>query len=235
MLKTYVIHVSDDTKRERHIKSQIKGQDLEVVFITEGDKKDLSKQVLETYFTGNRKNVTNSTSCVYKHILAYEQIVENKEPLALVLEDDIIFYRNFSTYLPKFIAEIYQRDLSQCIVSLEDSMLTYIKRSKRIEGIYLYPQKTGRYAGAYLIDLKGAKAILAMIEQEKCSIPMDWYHDYCSKKERLNIYWAHPTIGVQKSMIGSMSTLIDNKTSGIFKILSFYIQRVYKRLLYNLR
>ena len=232
---TYIIHVSDDYERKEHMNSQLEGKDLDVEFILEGDKKDLSEEVLSAYFTGWRKNVSNSTSCVYKHILAYEKIVENNDDYALILEDDIVFYRGFSEYLQKFINEIKTDGLHNYIVSLEDSMLVYVKRSERIHNKYLYPKDRGRYAGAYLIDYAAANNILQLIKNEKCSIPMDWYHDECAKNEVLNIYWSQPTIAVQNSHTGSMATLLDGKTSGTFRILSFYIQKTYKRIRSNLQ
>jgi len=234
-MKTYIIHVSDDYERERHMNSQLEGKNLDITYIIEGDKKDLSKKVLSTYFTGNRKNVSNSTSCVYKHILAYEKIVKDKTEVALVLEDDIIFYRKFPAILNKIKDEIKRKNLEGFIISLEDSLLMYINKSERVKDQFIYPKEKGRYAGAYLIDLKAAKNILKLINDEKCHIPMDWYHNYCKKRNLVNIFWSQPTIAVQKSMTGSMATLIDNKSSGVFRIISFYMQRSYKRLLYNLR
>ena len=234
-MKTYIIHVSDDYERERHMNSQLEDKNLDVTFIIDGDKKDLSEKVLSTYFTGNRKNASNSTSCVYKHILAYEQIVKDKAEVALVLEDDIIFYKNFSDILGKITAEIKKDNLEGFIISLEDSLLRYINRSARIKNKFIYAKEKGRFAGAYLIDLKAANNMLELIKEEKCHIPMDWYHNYCQQKNLVNIFWSQPTIAVQKSMTGSMSTLIDDKTSGVFRVISFYMQRVYKRLLYNLR
>jgi len=234
-MKTYIIHVSDDYERERHMNSQLVGKNLDVTYIIDGDKKDLSNEILSTYFAGNRKNVSNSTSCVYKHILAYEKIVIDKAEVALVLEDDIIFYKNFSHILEKITAEIKRENLEGFIISLEDSLLRYINKSERVKNKFIYPKEKGRFAGAYLIDYKAAKNILELIKDEKCHIPMDWYHNYCQQRNLVNIFWSQPTVAVQKSMTGSMSTLIDNKTSGIFRIISFYMQRVYKRLLYNLR
>lgn len=234
-MKTYIIHVSDDLERERHMNSQLEGKNLDVTFIIDGDKKDLSEEVLTNYFIGNRKNVSNSTSCVYKHILAYEKIVEAKVEVALVLEDDIIFYKNFSSILEKIIAEIKKENLEGFIISLEDSLLRYINRSARIKNKFIYPKEKGRFAGAYLIDIKAAKNILELIKNEKCHIPMDWYHNYCQRRNLVKIFWSQPTITVQKSMTGSMSTLIDDKNSGIYRVISFYMQRAYKRMLYSLR
>ncbi len=235
MIKTYVIHVSDDYEREKHIKAQLAGQPLEVEFILEGDKKDLSEQVLEAYFTGNRKNVSNSTSCVYKHILAYEKVMANKDQLALVLEDDIVLYKNFARVLPAIVAEINRESLQGFIVSLEDSMLKYIPRSERLSNKYLYSRDYGRYAGAYLIDYAGAETILKRIRKEKCAVPMDWYHDDCARQGLLKIFWSQPTIAIQRSHTGSMATMLDQKASGFLRVVSFYLQWGYKRLLYFLR
>ena len=234
-METFVIHVTDAFEREKHIKQQLLKVKLDAEFVLEGDKTDLTTQVLSTYFTGNRKNVTNSTSCVYKHILSYKRIVDNKIELALILEDDIIFYADFQNNLASIIDELKKEGLSNFIISLEDSLLQYINRSERLKNKMIYPKNYGRMAGAYLIDYEGAKGILEEIVDTKCHLPMDLYHNERVKAGALNIYWSQPTIAVQGSLKGSMATLIDNKTSGFFRVISFAMQRVYKKMLYYLR
>lgn len=234
-MKTYVIHVKSALERERHIKKQLSNVGLTAQFILEGDKSDLTKKVLDEHFSGNRKNVSNSTSCVYKHILAYKEIVENKIEIALILEDDIFFYKNFQPLFNKIIQEAKKENYQSFIISLEDSLLEYVKRSERIKNKYTYPKKYGRMAGAYLIDYKAAKSILDEILDNKCHLPMDFFHNSHAKKGKLNIYWSQPTIAIQGSLKGNIPTLLDDKSSGFSRVISFFLQKWYKRMIYNFR
>ncbi|UCH82237.1 MAG: glycosyltransferase family 25 protein [Nitrospiraceae bacterium] len=234
-MKAYIIHVSDAYERERYIRSQIADKNLDCSFILYGDKKDLSEEVLEKYFAGEMKTVVADTSCAFKHILSYEEIIKQGNDIALILEDDISFYLNFNDTFDKVIKDIKQQGLRNFIVSLEDSYLKYVKGSERKKGTYVYPKSYGRTAGAYLIDLQGAKSIIDQISKNKCHLPIGWFHNHCSKNKVLNIYWSHPVMAIQGSLDGTIRSLIDNKKFGVKRVLSFKLQRLYKRLLYALR
>lgn len=234
-MKTYIIHVRDAYEREQHIKNQTEGKkNLNTSFILDGDKSDLTPEILNKYFKGSMKIVSNATSCAYKHILAYEKMIEENEDFAMILEDDISFYSSYDL-LDKIIIEIKQRKLTNFMLSLEDSILRYIPRSKRKKGLYVYPHHKGRLAGAYLIDLQTAKKFLTEIEKNKMGVPVDWFHNECIKKGLVNMFWSQPPLAIQGSLDGSIESLIDNKKIGIFRKFSFKFQRFYKRLLYNLR
>lgn len=229
-MKTYVIHVSTAVERRAGIENELKGKNFDTSFILDGDINTLDKSRLNTFFTGKMREAKPSTSCSFKHILAYQEIVKEKHQIALILEDDIRFYSNIHL-LNKILTEINHRDLSSFMVSLEDSRLKYIPRSKRKEGLYLYPEKSGRMTGAYLIDYEGAKRILAHLEKEKMNVPIDWFHNQCIEKNIIQMFWSQPTLAVQGSLEGSIKSLIGKVRFGFLKVLSFRAQRTYKRLI----
>jgi len=234
-MKTFVIHVSDDFLREKHVKSQLAKTNLAPSFMLKGDKLDLSENVLSKYFAKDMKDVSSTTSCAYKHILSYEDIVKNQSQYALIIEDDIIFYNKFNRSINLIIDEIKKKEISNYIISIEDSLLKYIDGSKRVTDQLLYPRQEGRMAGAYLIDFNAAQNILLEISNQRCDCPIDIFHNHCSKKGLIDIYWAQPTLTLQASLEGSLATLIDDKKSGFFRIISFTIQKFYKRTIYRLR
>jgi glycosyl transferase family 25 len=232
---TFIIHVSTAIERERHMLQQISGRNLSYQFILDGDKDQLNEKILEKYFSGNMRQISNGTSCAYKHILAYENMIENNIEQALVLEDDIELDANFEDFLGKIYDEIDRNNISNYLISLEDSNLKYVKGSERKHDQILYPKKMGRMAGAYLIDLKAAMNMVHEINQHKCSLPIDWFHNLCSEKKILNIWWAHPAIACQGSLSGSIKSLIDDKPANYFRRLSFKLQKFYKKIIYSLR
>lgn len=234
-MKTYIIHVSTALEREKHIKTQILDKGLEAQFINEGDIKDLTENILQTYFKGGMCVPQAATSCAYKHLRAYEYMLEQHIELALILEDDIILHQNFEAELKHIQAEIKTTNIQAFFISLEDSDLRFIKKSTRLKNTRLYPQPTGRTAGAYIVDLEAAKRILEKIKTTKCDLPIDWFHNLCASQKSIEIFWAHPTIATQGSLLGSIKSMIDNKPAHIWRILSFRLQRWYKKILYNLR
>ena len=231
-MNAYIIHVSDATEREKHINSQLKGKNLEAVFVCEGDKKDISKTILETYFSGEMAKVNATVSCAYKHLLAYNKMLENNNKIALVLEDDIYFYDNFEIILEELLHEIKHRNLDNFLLSIEDSTLTYVPNSKRKKGTLIYSAKSGRTAGAYLIDRKAAENILLNARNNKIDLPIDWFHNLCTDQKKINMYWSHPAVACQGSLDGSIPSLIDDKKFGFLKIWSFKVQKVHKQFLY---
>ena len=233
-LKSFIIHVSSAVERRKAIEKELADKDFDLVFVLDGDIASLTPSRLSTFFSSEMQKPVASTSCAFKHILVYQEMLRDNIPLALVLEDDIRFYSNVKL-LSNIRDEITNRALHKCIISLEDSRLKYIPKSMRTKGTLLYKEKSGRMTGAYLIDYAAAKSILEYIEIEKVNRPIDWFHNQCITNNVIDMYWAQPPIAVQGSCSGSMTSLIGKGQTGIFKVLSFKFERIYKRLLYFLR
>ena len=49
-MKTFIIHVSNDYEREKHIRKELENKELDTEFINEGDIADLSEIILGKYF-----------------------------------------------------------------------------------------------------------------------------------------------------------------------------------------
>lgn len=233
-MKTYIIHVSDAFEREKYMLNTLKGKGLDIEFILDGDKKKLTPLIINTYFSGELLPVSAGTSCAYKHVLAYQKIVSGSDDVAMILEDDIRFYNN-DNKLNELMLEIKNRKLENFIISLEDSTLKYIPKSKRQKGRMIYRANFGRCAGAYFIDKKGAQSLLDCLAEKKMDRPVDWFHNFCQENNKIGIYWSQPALAIQASIDGSMPSLIDNKKVGAARRIFFRLQKSYKKLIANLR
>ena len=162
-------------------------------------------------------------------------MLEDNIDFAIVLEDDIYLRRNFEINIHKIVDEIKSRSLSNYLVSLEYSNLEFVKNSEIEKDKLLYKKDKGRLAGAYLLDKIAAKNMIYELEVNKCSLPIDWFHMALARKNIINIYWTKLNLSRQGSLDGSIRSLIDNKSVGVFRIISFNLQYIYKRLLYMLR
>ncbi|MEL7145840.1 MAG: glycosyltransferase family 25 protein, partial [Bacteroidota bacterium] len=145
ILKTYVIHVSDDHLRADHIEREFKGKISDYEFVNEGDISDLNDDILQQFFhvSLHGMNKPNEVSCTYKHLLTYQKVLNNTENSCLILEDDIVLYPNFLGETAAILEEVKSRKLQNFIISLEDSTNQFIKRSERIKKQLLYPKERG--------------------------------------------------------------------------------------------
>lgn len=204
-------------------------------FITDGDKKDIDGTILNKYFTGELMPLNNATSCTYKHFLAYKNMFEEDVDFAIVLEDDIFLKTNFENNIIKIIDEVKSRDFSNFLISLEYSNLEFVKNSEMDKDKTLYRKYKGRLAGAYLLDKFAAQNMLNELEVNKCHLPIDSFHTILVRKDAINIYWSKYNLARQGSLDGSIPSIIDNKSVGLFRNISFNLQYIYKRILYKLR
>jgi glycosyl transferase family 25 len=234
-MQTYIIHVKGNEKREKFILSEVTKKGLNYEFILEGNKEDITPELYEKLFAKNVQNLPSVASCAFKHMKAYERIVKNNLPYALILEDDITLYDNCNATLNKIIEEIEKRQLKNFLISLEDSQLEYIPRSELVKNQLLYQKEYGRMAGAYLLDYQAAKTILEFVATNKLAMPIDWLHNFLAADNFLTIYWAEPVIACQGSLNGKMLSLIDNKQQGWLRQISFFLQRHYKKAIYYFR
>ena len=67
--------------------------------------------------------------------------------------------------------------MKKFLISLEESNLKYVRKSERKEDSLLYKKPIGRMAGAYLMDTICAQALINEIENNKCNLAIDWFHN----------------------------------------------------------
>lgn len=227
-LNVFVIHVRGAIEREENIRHELKKHNLSFEFILDGNKEDITTGILNQYFSGQMHEKSARTSCAIKHIFAYQKIIDKKIPYALIFEDDIELKKNFRDVIQKIQKEYQARNLSNFIISLENSGHNYVKKQELVKGQILYKKKHGRCAGAYIIDNLCAQNMLDIIKNDKCSLPIDWFHNAISEENKINIYWSFPHIAVQGSHNGKIASLIDNKPKGWFRSFLYYCQTLIK-------
>lgn len=230
MIKVYVIHVKGAKTREKHIRKEMQRFNIDFEFVLDGNKESITPLQLNTYFAGEMHEISARTSCAIKHIFAYEKMVKNNDEQALIFEDDIVLKKQFNTVLPAILNEIKTKNLSNYIISLENSGHNYVKKREIIAGQYLYQKDKGRCAGAYIIDKKGASNLLQKLYTEKCDLPIDWFHNKTIKEKQIQSLWAHPYLAEQGSHNGKIKSLLDDKKYGWFKRFVYFFQRIFRPL-----
>lgn len=199
-------------------------------FVTEGDPSLFSQSVLDKYFIGDIGSILRPgiLSCTLNHFIACEKVVSENLAYALIFENDPFFLPNFNKYLPLIIEEL-QSLPPGFIISLENSTLRFPSYFQTSKGQYLYKAKSGRMAGAYIIDQKGAQSLLEFTKTHKCNNVIDWWHNTLSDQGRLTIFWAQPPIVEQGSHNGKLQGRISTKNKSALRALAWKIQKTYKQ------
>lgn len=235
-----VIHVRGNEERKRYVESQISALNMPYAFINDGNKEDLTPEIIERYFADNGEKDTMygvfpRTSCAYKHILAMQYIISHNLEGALILEDDIRLKSNFTDVFARSMDELKaEHDGEACIVNYEESSLMLVPRSHRRKGKVLYRAERDRFAGCLYISRAAAEAIMNYITEHKSRYTSDVLHYHLIRKGVITYYWSHPCIACQCSCDGSMPTMIPTKPRP-YKRLKWFYKKVYKHILYFLR
>jgi glycosyl transferase family 25 len=240
-IKGYIIHVKSAKERYNHIIKQIANLSIQFDFVLEGDKEDLTTQIIADNFKDYLAVPCGAASCAYKHFSVLRDMIQNNIPYGLILEDDILLDKTFEKAVFKALEEIKERKIRKFYLSLEDSLLRFVKGSlrKQAQSVYKITRdeygkdyNTTRCAGAYIIDLQGAKSVIKEIAENKCGLPADIFYEYCVANDIVDLYWLHPTIASQGSQSGSVNSLLADSRRGR---ISYFLQKKYKQFLWRLR
>ena len=226
----YIIHAKTGYElHENRIKTIFGGLGLDYEFVTDGDPSLFTDNLLSRYFCGEIKSKlkTGILSCTLNHILSYERIIRDKNRYALVFENDPFFTGDFVKEI-ELIAKEADTLLPGFIISLENTLLEFPHYSVIKKNKYLYPVDHGRFAGAYLIDLKAAQDILVHLKTTKCCTAIDLWHNTLIDSGVTKMYWAYPAIIEQGSHIGMMSSTISSKQKNVFRRIKWLSQKYYK-------
>ncbi|MBQ9230543.1 MAG: glycosyltransferase family 25 protein [Prevotella sp.] len=239
-IQVLVIHVRGHEDRRRFIQKQLDKLGFPYEFILDGNVEDLTPEVLDRYFIDNGKPDTMygsfpRTSCAYKEFLAYKYILDNNLEGALILEDDIRLFDNFTNLFLKSIDEYTEEHSEESfIANYEESSLLLVPKSRREKGKILYPAQRDRFTGCYYLNCKAAECILSYVNRNRCDIPLDRFLSKLIEMGLIQYYWSHPCLACQCSADGSMPTTIPTKPRP-WKRLKWFYKRIYKHLLYYFR
>ena len=231
----YIVHAKEGYEiHEQRIKETFSQLNLDYELVTDGDVSNFNEELLQKYFCGNIESVLSKgvLSCTLNHILSYEKMIKNNNKYALIFENDPFFLGDFLTKIKRVANEANSLEPG-FIISLENTTLRFPDFRKVKKGKYLYEASYGRAAGAYLIDLKGAKDILENLKTEKCCQVIDWWHNTLISKKIIKMYWAHPAFVEQGSHNGSMSSTISSKSKSGARRFRWKAQKFYKMYIYR--
>lgn len=230
-IKYYVIHNLEKGRYENTISLLQKyGVLLEdVTFINHPNKNELSYEIKKKSVQKNSNIKDGWISCSYKHYLALEKIVNNKDEYAVIMEDNIgDFFEDIPTRLKKYQEELpedwdvvydsvwgdYEAMNEEAIIS---NKLIYSKSNKitrNIDGKIISHGGT-RAAQFYFVNKKSAKKLYDNFIPFNHSADM-WMNDVLRKIDAKS-FWAEPSLVVSKFNIKTSTNL--NLFNNFFYIL----------------
>ena len=229
---TYIVHGLTGYESRETLLNEVfeKQQILPFEFVTEYQDSLLNEELIKKYFTKDIRSTLGKGAlfCTLVHILIYEKVIQNNNELALVFENDVCFIdSNFLEKLKPIVDEA--KTLKEgFIISLENTTLEFpswrIVRSNK----YLYKAKSGRCAGAYLIDKKAAQLMIDDAIGRKCGKVIDWWHNDLIDRKIIDMYWAHPPLTEQGSFNGKLTSSISIRNNGTIRRLRWLVQKFYK-------
>lgn len=235
-MKVYsVITRRASAERVEWLNRQLSARGLTAEPMLQGDIDDLDEAMLDRCFAGDMHRPAPATSCAAKHLLIARAMCDAPDDWAMVVEDDVMFKRNFDRIFPQILAEIQAFDPEQPILlSLEDTRLRFVPRSRRRAARYVYDAPHDRFTACYLLNRAAARAITRTLETVKCDVPIDIFHTKLARMGVLRYMWAEPPVASQASQRGKLQSTI-NDPAGRLKTLKWYFKYHYRRLLYFFR
>lgn len=233
--EVFVLHVRKGYEERRvHIERLMSRHGLHFEFILDGDYDDISEACKARWFSEDNRLTHAAMSCAYKHLLACRAVVERGLPGALVLEDDVVFSRRFDRLMPMAVGQLLALGDEPALLSMENTRLRFVPRSRRRRGILIYPGDRDRYAACYYINRAGAESILRHSEGGGIDRPIDLFHRLLLEQGKLRYYWMHPTVATQGSFTGQFQSAI-NPYDRFVEPLKWRLQLAWRQLIYNLR
>jgi glycosyl transferase family 25 len=226
----YIVHAKKGYEyHEDRINKLFKKHGLPFEYVTDGDPTCFDKNLLNKYFSEDIRQLLSDgvLSCTLNHILSYKRMVKNNNRFALVFENDPFFLGNFVEQIGKIATEAATLPPG-FLISLENTTLKFPARKNLRKGKLLYPATYGRCAGAYMIDLQGAKDILQDLQTNKCRQVIDWWHNSLIDRKVIKMYWADPPITEQGSHNGLLSAGISTKKKSVQRRIAWLAQKYYK-------
>lgn len=156
----------------------------------------------------SRKQMKESEiSLLFKHVEVYKKIVKEKIQTTLVLEDDVLFIKNFSEQF-NFNLRTTPSDWDFVYIGSGCNLRIDNNRLQQGQVAYIKEHPASKCTDSYLITYEAAKKILNSIE--RFAMPIDFELNYQMWLHDMNVYWWEPPVVAQGSQVGTYRSAIQN-------------------------
>ena len=166
--KIYIVNLKKDKNRRENIIREVNKQNLnnyEIIDAVDGNK--LSQNELDIATFKNKKNLNpwnskmspSQIGCALSHIKVYEKFIKTEFELALILEDDAIFIRDFNNNLKQLILKNFK--FRKQIVLLSELKEFHGKALDAADNYEIVNVSNAFFTHAYMINKEAARSIIS--------------------------------------------------------------------------
>ena len=218
-------HGAED--RAVFIERQLGRLGIDFEYVLDGDRDQLTPEVMARWFRGPMATPTADTSCSFKHLTACERIVRAGHDTALVLEDDVVLPSDFVEQLNRSIAELRRRpDATPGIGYLagehgpRDLHATTRRRDARARRSRPRPEPIG-----FRVVLPGA---CCNAPTDRLDEPFDHFQNRLARSGEMQLWWRHPAIAEQGSHNGMFSSMLAPDRAGPLRRLKWRARKAWQ-------
>lgn len=167
-MKTYIINLKTSLDRKEYMKKLLSPYEgfLDVCFVEAVDGRNLSKKQLmkiwnqdKAYKTYGRYMKGGEIGCALSHRKCYEEIWNNHDDVALILEDDVSFQDVDMENIIFSVSKILK--IEKPIIVLLSGDYWYIRKQMVVNGLQLVTVREAMGAIAYLMNRSAAKIMMS--------------------------------------------------------------------------
>ena len=236
-MRTYIINLKESTVRKKYMEDLLAplANYLDWEFIEAFDGRNLDKNDIERIFNQDKAFSTygrylkgGEIGCTISHRICYESIINNNEPYALILEDDLVWNRDDIVDVISIAEKILKHNKPIALL-LSGDYWYYSKKS--ITDIYsIASVREAVCTQAYFINISAARCLL---QKEKYYLADDWYG---ISKSGVKLYAMYPHVADQnrrefQTEISMEYAGVNRKNMSLFKMIHSYYRACVKYIL----
>lgn len=229
--KVYVLSVESFTNRIAHIRKLFNKYNLEFEFIFDHDIDQIHhNQLIQKKFSSSDLQLAHK-SLILKHIKAWENCVLHNYKQILVLEDDVIFKKNFLDAIEKIV--------KKTAFLLPGYLIFLSGRDTKVSNEFLLSndllfKKEIPTADGYITDLYACKKRLDWLDNNQISLPADHLINLIHSQTGICTYWSREYLIEQGSVFGLFESTLDKKRqkkSYFFNYFRYFLKIFTRRIL----
>tara|TARA_B100001121_G_scaffold108891_1_gene95971 strand:- start:1099 stop:1845 length:747 start_codon:yes stop_codon:yes gene_type:complete len=166
--KIYIVNLKKDKNRRENIIREVEKQNLtnyEIIDAIDGNKLNQNDLNIATF--KNKKNLNpwnnkmspSQIGCALSHIKVYQNFIKTEFEVALILEDDAIFLRDFDNNLKKLILKNFK--FRKQIVLLSELKEFHGKALDSADNYEIVNVSNAFFTHAYMINREAARSIIS--------------------------------------------------------------------------
>lgn len=225
MFPAYVIHSISLPEREHHIREEMSRAGLSFEWVLDFEPSAISREIDRQYFPSAADLTCAEKSCALKHIVAMQRIVEQKQEMAFIVEDDVQLRSDFLERLPAILKDA-ERWPRPRILHLGAASNFYTPASQLIPGQHVFEGSRVRNMEMYVLGVTEAQARLDWIARNRLNRPIDIAFNKGDSEMGIPFLWSEPPLAEQGSLNGKFASSLSRKKRSQFRLkIQFGYQR----------